>query len=293
MPLLEIRSLCKSYKNVKALKNMSVTVGAGEIVALLGTNGAGKTTLLNCIAGNIHPTSGDIVYKSETLLKEESRLNEFGILIEPTFIPYMNAYENLCTLLKATGEKDVGKQAQDLLALIGLAHKKKEKTKAFSFGMRQRLGLAQALLNKPGFLILDEPFVGLDPSGKKIFKDVILQKAREENVGILFSSHDLEDVEEICDRVVMIENGTKKFDGRMEYSKTFIVICDRKINETERNVLSDYRIENEKIMVTEGREIQALFSRLSELELGVVDMEIHQKSLYDLFDDEEEDVNED
>lgn len=79
----------------------------------------------------------------------------------------------------------------------------------------------------------------------------------------------------------------------MEYSKTFIVICDRKINETERNVLSDYRIENEKIMVTEGREIQALFSRLSELELGVVDMEIHQKSLYDLFDDEEEDVNED
>ena len=200
MPLLEIRSLCKSYKNVKALKNMSFTVGAGEIVALLGKNGAGKTTLLNCIAGNIHPTSGDIVYKSETLLKEESRLNEFGILIEPTFIPYMNAYENLCTLLKATGEKDVGKQAQDLLALIGLAHKKKEKTKAFSFGMRQRLGLAQALLNKPGFLILDEPFNGLDKHGVAEIRELLLD-LKAAGKTILLASHNDEDIRILCDHV--------------------------------------------------------------------------------------------
>lgn len=284
MPLLEIRNLSKSYKNVDALKKMNFCVNAGEIVALLGENGAGKTTLLNSIAGKIYPTEGDIIYKGETLLQKESRLNEFGILIEPTFIPYMNAYDNLSILLKTTGVKNVKNQIDDLLKLVGLEYKKKEKTKAFSFGMRQRLGLAQALLNNPNFLILDEPFVGLDPSGKKIFKKIIIQKAREEKVGILFSSHNLEDVEEICDRIVLIDNGKKKYDGAVEYDKKYILKCDNNIDEDTKVILSNCNIKNNHIIVDQAEDLGSIFFRLSEVGIKVIDLKIKQKSLYDFFE---------
>lgn len=284
MPLLEIRNVSKSYKTLNALSNMTFNVGAGEIVALLGKNGAGKTTLLNSIAGNIHPTSGDIVYKGKTLLQKNSQLSEFGILIEPTFIPYMNAYDNLSILLKTSGIKDVRKQVEDLLKLVGLEDKKNEKTKAFSFGMRQRLGLAQALLNRPQFLILDEPFVGLDPAGKRILKSVILEKAREEKVGILFSSHDLEDVEEICDRIVLIENGKKKYDGVVKYDKKYVLICDREIVETEKSNISNCTIDGNRVVVEQSTDLADVFERLYVNGIRVIDLEIRQKSLYDFFD---------
>lgn len=283
MPLLEIKNLSKTYTKVEALKNMDISINAGEVVALLGKNGAGKTTLLNCIAGNIHPTGGDIMYKGETLLQKESKLSEFGILIEPSFIPYMNAYDNLSILLKAAGVQSVKNSVEDMLKLVGLEKKKKEKTKAFSFGMRQRLGLAQALLNKPQFLILDEPFVGLDPIGKTIFKNIILQKAREEKVGILFSSHDLEDVEEICDRIVLIENGKKKFDGVMEYDKKYILKCDHAINEKIKQILSDCNVKGKEIIVDQAKNLSLVFTTLNEVGITVIDLEIKQKSLYDFF----------
>ena len=130
MSLLEIRNLKKDYGGFKALKGVNFKVNAGEIVALLGKNGAGKTTLLNSIAGNVFPTGGDIVYKGDTLLKDNSRLNEFGILIEPTFIPYMNAYENLDILIKTLGGKVPKAKIDNLLNAVGLEKKSKEKTKA-------------------------------------------------------------------------------------------------------------------------------------------------------------------
>lgn len=286
MPLLEIKNLSKSYTNVDALKKMDISVNAGEVVALLGKNGAGKTTLLNCIAGNIYPTGGNIMYKGETLLQKESKLNEFGILIEPTFIPYMNAYDNLSILLKAAGVKSVKKNVEDMLKLVGLENKKKEKTKAFSFGMRQRLGLAQALLNEPQFLILDEPFVGLDPIGKTIFKNIILQKAREEKVGIFFSSHDLEDVEEICDRIVLIDNGKKKYDGVMEYDKKYILKCDNSIDEDTKRILFDCNIKGKDVIVDQAKELGSVFTKLDEVGINVIDLEIKQRSLYDFFNQE-------
>ena len=288
MPLLEIRNLKKTYKNVEALKSMNFHVNAGEIVALLGKNGAGKTTLLNSIAGNIFPTCGDIVYKGETLLKKESRLNEFGILIEPTFIPYMNAYDNLSVLLKTTGARNVGSQIDELLKMVGLEEKKKERTKAFSFGMRQRLGLAQALLNNPKFLVLDEPFVGLDPIGKKIFKDIIIQKARNEKVGILFSSHNLEDVEEICDRIVLIDNGEKKYDGAMEYEKKYILKCGSNVDEKTKMKLPNCYMERNIIIVEQVKDLGNIFLSLNEAGIDVIDFEINQKSLYDFFKGDDE-----
>ncbi len=284
MQLLEVRNLCKSYKKLKALSDMTFSVGAGEIVALIGKNGAGKTTLLNCIAGNIQPTGGDIIYKGETLLKNESGLNEFGILIEPTFIPYMNAYENLSILLKTSEVREVKKTAEDLLKLVGLSHKQKEKTKAFSFGMRQRLGLAQALLNNPKFLVLDEPFVGLDPAGKTILKNIILQKAHEEKIGILFSSHDLEDVEEICDRIIMIEGGKKVYDGIVEYDKQYILISDKSINQEKIPALTGYLVEENRVTVPMAEQLGNVFEALTSAGVFIKDLEVRRKSLYDFFE---------
>lgn len=284
MALLEIKNLKKNYDGFKALKGINFKVNAGEIVALLGKNGAGKTTLLNSIAGNIFPTGGDIVYKGDTLLKNNSKLNEFGILIEPTFIPYMNAYENLDILVKTSGIKVPKGKIDNLLNAVGLEKKTKEKTKAFSFGMKQRLGLAQALLNDPEFLILDEPFVGLDPIGKNIFKRILLEKAHNEKVGILFSSHDLEDVEEICDRVVLIDNGEKKFDGIMEYSKKYIIQCDR-TPDTEGLEKSGVQIYKNNIFIEHIKDLRIVLDKLENLSINVLDLEIKRKSLYDLFED--------
>lgn len=274
MSLLEIKNLKKKYGEFEALKGLNFSVNAGEIVALLGKNGAGKTTLLNSIAGYIFPTSGDVLYKGETLLKSENRLNEFGILIEPTFIPYLNAHDNLDILLKITGIYDGEENIDELLAEVGLKNKKREKTRAYSFGMKQRLGLAQALLNNPQFLILDEPFVGLDPIGKEIFKNIIIRKAREEKVGVLFSSHDLEDVEEICDRIVLIDSGEKKFDGVMEYTKTYVI---------EYSSSDDAKTDR---LETEDRDeyIEAIIS-LRATGAGITNLDIRKSSLYDLFKD--------
>ncbi len=275
MSLLEIKNLKKKYGEFEALKGLNFSVNAGEIVALLGKNGAGKTTLLNSIAGYIFPTSGDILYKGETLLKSENRLNEFGILIEPTFIPYLNAHDNLDILLKITGIYDGEENIDELLAEVGLKNKTREKTRAYSFGMKQRLGLAQALLNKPQFLILDEPFVGLDPIGKEIFKNIIIQKAREEKVGILFSSHDLEDVEEICDRIVLIDGGEKKFDGVMEYTKTYIA----------EYVSSNDENKTEKLETEDQDEFMEVLLTLRSSGVKIINLDIRKSSLYDLFKD--------
>lgn len=285
MSLLEIRNLKKSYGNFEALKGVDFKVDAGEIVALLGKNGAGKTTLLNSIAGNIFPTEGNIIYKGDTLLKDNSKLNEFGILIEPTFIPYMNAYENL-EILEKTAEVEMTEgKIDNLLESVGLEKKTKEKTKAFSFGMKQRLGLAQALINDPEFLILDEPFVGLDPIGKNIFKKILIEKAHREKVGILFSSHDLEDVEEICDRIVLIDCGEKKFDGVMEYSKKYVIQCEM-ISSEECFEKEKIKINDSRICVERLEDLNLVLNRLNELGIGVLDLEIERKTLYDLFEDD-------
>lgn len=285
MSLLEIRNLKKSYGNFEALKGVDFKIDAGEIVALLGKNGAGKTTLLNSIAGNIFPTEGNIIYKGDTLLKDNSKLNEFGILIEPTFIPYMNAYENL-EILEKTAEVEMTEgKIDNLLESVGLEKKTKEKTKAFSFGMKQRLGLAQALINDPEFLILDEPFVGLDPIGKNIFKKILVEKAHREKVGILFSSHDLEDVEEICDRIVLIDCGEKKFDGVMEYSKKYVIQCET-IPSEECFEKEKIKINDSSICVERLEDLNLVLNRLNELGIGVLNLEIERKTLYDLFEDD-------
>lgn len=293
MTMLEITNLTKHYKKICALSNMCIEVDEGEIVALIGKNGAGKTTLLNCIAGNIIPDGGSINYKDSSLLQNHSKLNEFGLLIQANFFNYLNAFDNLALLLMASGETNKNKintRVDEVLELVGLIENKKSYVKSFSFGMKQRLGLAQALVHNPGFLVLDEPFVGLDPLGKEMLKKTIIKLAKEKQVGVLFSSHDLYDVGEICDRIVMIDQGKKVFDDVFKYLKTYTIITDEIIpgslkEQLERQFGRKIICHASDVQLDDAELLDSVL-RILMANMNVTDIQISENSLYDYFKEE-------
>lgn len=228
--LLQVQNVTKRYGDKIALNDFSMDICPGEIVALIGENGAGKTTLLNIICGYIRPSAGQVQYKGENIIEKPLTIREFGILIEPQFLDYISAEENLRLLSQLVNRKQ-DTRIKELLEKTELYSNRKKKVKEFSFGMKQRLGLCQCLLTEVSFLILDEPFVGLDPIGKEIFKQTIMDIAHKQNVPVLFSSHDLDDVDEICDRLVMISNGNKQLDHPLEHKQTYTVKIESTISD--------------------------------------------------------------
>jgi len=247
------------------------------------------------IAGNIRPDTGEILYKDANLLREDSLLNEFGILIQARFFDYLNAYDNLVLLMKASGiedEKVITSRVDSTLLLVGLEEKKKAYVKSFSFGQKQRLGLAQTLLHEPQFLILDEPFVGLDPLGKEMLKRVIVQKAKENKAGILFSSHDLYDVSDICDRVIMFNDGKKVFDDIFLYKKTYTVVFQKLISQQIESIMM--KKFDEKVKIVHGDTVEFVeMNLLNEIfnfiflnQIKIADIQIRENSLYDFFKSE-------
>ena len=229
MSTLQVKGLTKSYGEKKALDNFSMQISEGEIVGLVGRNGAGKTTLLNCIAGNIFPDEGSIIFDKCNLLKESEVRKDFGILIQPSFLDYMNTYDNLRLLQNAVGiwdEKIIRKQSDEVLKIVGLENKGKTYVKSFSFGMKQRLGFAQALLNGHKFMILDEPFVGLDINGREMVKEHIRKIVKEKQIGVIFSDHNLDEVRSLCERVIVIKDGQKVYDKGLEEESLYEIIVE-------------------------------------------------------------------
>ena len=227
MSALQVNGLTKSYGEKKALDNFSMQISEGEIVGLVGRNGAGKTTLLNCIAGNIFPDAGSIFFDKYNLLKESEIRKDFGILIQPSFLDYMNTYDNLRLLQNAVGiwdEKIIRKQSDEVLKIVGLENKGKTYVRSFSFGMKQRLGFAQALLNGHKFMILDEPFVGLDINGREMVKEHIRKIVKEKQIGVIFSDHNLDEVRSLCERVIVIKDGEKVYDKGLEEESLYEII---------------------------------------------------------------------
>ena len=209
--MIEVSHLCKSYGSKQAIQDVSFSVASGEVVGLIGKNGAGKSTILKSIAGLLHYNGGEIKAFGEDIRQNPTAISDFGILLECAFLDYLNAYENLSILYCVNmnnPSKDVSEKLDEVFSLVGLSDVKYKRVKSYSFGMKQRLGLAQAILTAKTFMMLDEPFIGLDPVGKEIAKRAIVAKAKEEGLAVLFSSHDLDDVADICDRIVMIDKGS-------------------------------------------------------------------------------------
>lgn len=289
---LQVSSLTKSYNDKKALNEFTFSISEGEIVGLVGKNGAGKTTLLNCIAGNIFPDKGEILFDNVDLLKNPILRKEFGILIQPCFLDYLNTYDNLKLLQNSVGiweQKKIKENSDKVLKIVGLEGKGKSFVKSFSFGMKQRLGFAQALLNGKKFLILDEPFVGLDINGREIVKKYIKKIAKEKKIGVIFSDHNLDEVRSLCERVIVINDGKKVYDKNIFEEKKYIVNVqniDEKL-EKQMECIEDVRIEkdNAQIFFSKNNNIQEIMSVIVN-NTTILDIKIIENNLEKLINGE-------
>jgi len=212
--MLEATGLCKSFGGKSALNDVSFKVGRGEIHGLLGHNGAGKSTTLGIILGMVMPDGGDVTIDGISVLSDRSKaLRKVGAIFEaPAFYDYLSGWENLRILMSYSEGFDA-KAARETVELVGLSRRIHSKVRTYSHGMRQRLALAQALLPEPELLLLDEPTDGLDPEGIKWFRDFILKLRDERGMTVLFNSHLLAEVEIMCDRVAILREGKRVYEG--------------------------------------------------------------------------------
>lgn len=286
MKTLQVNNLTKSYGEKKALDDFSFKVNEGEIVGLIGKNGAGKTTLLNCIAGNIFPDSGSICFDNKDLLVTCETRKDFGILIQPSFLEYLNTYDNLRLLQNVVGiwdKKEIQKRSEEVLKIVGLEGKEKKYVKSFSFGMKQRLGFAQALLNGNKFLILDEPFVGLDINGREMVKEHIKKIVKEKHIGVIFSDHNLDEVRSLCERVIVISDGKKIYDKDLGEEKEYIVWVENVNQELETAIseIQGVKIDSEKLQIRFQNTVDIhrvittviLYTRIIEIKISENDLE--------------------
>jgi ABC-type multidrug transport system ATPase subunit len=214
MPILNARNISKRYGKQFALKDMDLSIKKGEIFGFLGPNGAGKTTFIKIMLGLATPLEGELELMGVDIFRNRREaINQVGAVVEaPIFFEYMTALENL-TYLVALTEKLSKKRILEVLDMVGLSAAANKRVGAFSYGMKQRLGIAQALLPNTRFLILDEPTNGLDPHGISGVRDLIRKLSKELGVTIFLSSHLLIEVEQVCDRVCIIHHGEKVLEG--------------------------------------------------------------------------------
>lgn len=205
--IIEVRQLTKKFKAKTAVDNADFKIARGEIFGLIGQNGAGKSTLLKMIGGLIHSTSGEIYFFDRSESKDQSFFERMGLLIEnPGLYPQYTAYKTLQLLAIAYGLKSPNQYIIDLLRLVGLDASDKTKVKNYSMGMKQKLGIAIALLGSPDVLILDEPINGLDPQGIVEMRKLILE-LNKTGLTIIISSHILEELSKIATKYAIIHKG--------------------------------------------------------------------------------------
>lgn len=207
--ILVCKNLHKHIGKKEILKDVSLEINSGDILGFIGPNGAGKTTTIKLILGLQHISSGSVIINGYDIQKNfEKAIERVGAIVEnPDLYMYLSGYDNL----KLIGNlyKNVDKNRIDeVVKLVGLENRIHDKVSKYSLGMRQRLGVAQAILHKPNLLILDEPTNGLDPEGIKSMRELLVQLATKEGMAILISSHNLSELESFCNKVCIIKSGS-------------------------------------------------------------------------------------
>ena len=225
------------------VEDISFDMHEGEIIGLLGPNGSGKTTIMRMLVGLTKTTKGEVYCFEKPLgLGKVKMLKEVGAMIEtPEFYNYMSGWSNLKQMARVCGKKVSRARMKELVEFVGLSKVIRKKVKTYSLGMRQRLGLAQALLNDPKILILDEPVNGLDPQGVQDFRNKLKEIAAT-GVSILISSHLLDEIEKVSDRVIVIEKGRIIADDKLEH-----LVAD----ETIKTLISTYDVEKAEVLIRE------------------------------------------
>lgn len=254
MDILTINKISKSFGEKKVLKEISFSVPEGSIFGFIGQNGAGKTTTMKMILGLLKIDQGEIKVCNEKVSFGQNTTNRYiGYLPDvPEFYDFMTPLEYLVLCGKVTGmsKSDALKRGEELLEKVGLAGEKK-RIRGFSRGMKQRLGVAQALLNSPKLLICDEPTSALDPMGRKELLDILVEAKK--NTTILFSTHILSDVERICDQIAFIHDGELVLQGNLDEIKSRHAGNDMEIEFHDKKDLQTFFSK-----YTDGKELSTL-----------------------------------
>ncbi|MBA3865995.1 MAG: ABC transporter ATP-binding protein [Solirubrobacterales bacterium] len=211
---IEVRGLCKSYGALTAVDDVDLSVEAGDVFGYLGPNGAGKTTSLRMMLGLIRPTAGTVrLFGRDPQVTVKALEGVAGFVEAPSFYPYLNGRTNL-ELLAALDGGGAKERIEESLETVGLRDRAKDRVGAYSHGMRQRLGIAAALLRRPKLLLLDEPATGLDPAGMRDMRDLIRDLSNQ-GMTVLLSSHLLTEVEDLCNRVAIVRSGGVAYQGSL------------------------------------------------------------------------------
>jgi len=212
-PVLQCQNVSKRYGKHTVLDNIELVLQEGEIFGLLGPNGAGKTTFIKILLGLCMPNAGTVqIFGKDLFTSRKAIMRDVGAIVEaPAFFDYLSAFDNLRGLVSLNSQAPCGftDKIHAALASVGLRDVARDRVGTFSYGMKQRLGIAQSLLPESKFLILDEPTNGLDPHGIVGMRNLIRKLARERQITVLVSSHMLNEIEQICDRVMIIHQGLK------------------------------------------------------------------------------------
>jgi len=276
MQLLEFKNISKKYGSFEALKNISFSIPENSIFGILGANGSGKSTFMKILPGLIQNWTGQIFYENK-ILKLNSKLlkNNFGYLIEsPTFYEYLTAKQNLELFSRISFVSN--DRINTVLELVNLIERKNDKVSNYSYGMKQRLGIAQALLHDPDIIVLDEPNNGLDPNGINDMTKLI-KELKSQGKTICLSTHNLKDVEEICTDFTIFKNGINSISTSMEIqlknSKKWLLNVNDK-NEaiariTKSNLFNVINVFNNNILIDSKSKstINDLNNILHDLEL--------------------------
>jgi len=300
-PLMEVRQLVKTYGSTRAVNGITFTIEAGRCTALLGPNGAGKTTTLNMLSGLLKPTSGEIRFDGAT--KGEDLRAYIGYLPQYTaYYNWMTGREFLIYVGQLTGmdKRSAVQRAEELLRLVGIEDAKHRRIGGYSGGMKQRLGLAQAMMHRPRLLVLDEPVSALDPIGRREVLE-LMKRIRQETT-ILFSTHVLPDAEEVCDDVLIIRQGEIVIAGSLDEIRKSNQrpVIELELEDGEaladwlpalRELAGSAAVEQNgpvvRFTVEDADELprirQQLMTRLVELKAPLSRLEIARTSLEDLF----------
>ena len=217
IPILEVKNLSKKFKDFQAVNNLSFTVNKGDVYGFLGPNGAGKSTTIRMILSLIYPSNGDVfLFGNSIKTHRASIMKKVGAIVErPDFYGSLSAKKNLEILAKMQMEEVSKNRISETLEWVGLLDRADSKVKTFSQGMKQRLGIAQALIHNPELIILDEPTNGLDPHGMKDIREMIISLNKDYNKTIFLSSHILSEVEILANRMIIINKGEKLVEGNV------------------------------------------------------------------------------
>lgn len=288
-PVVELKNLSKTIGQKKIIDDLNLSLYPGQITGFLGPNGAGKTTTIRMMVGLMKPTGGEVLIEGKSLADDfEEGLSKVGVIVEnPEMYKFMSGYKNLLHFARMHGGVTKAR-IDEVVNQVGMQNRIHERVSTYSLGMRQRLGLAQALLHSPKFLILDEPTNGLDPAGIREFRMHLRNVAEKEDVSVFVSSHMLSEIELMCDRIAVIQNGKLIDIQEMSVVKESHYYIEALPVESVENLLvaQGFTVESFKdgfIINAEKEQISGLIQQLTEQKLQIFAVQPHRKTLEDEF----------